>query len=275
MRTRTRAAVSVGGLTCLAGAVLATAAVAQVVATPRSIDGMAVSGQVANTPEAFWYGQMNRDGICGMLSGCLSASGADPNWVFQIAYDIPGVGLQTIPVDVTVAQQDPPASLRLAMAFDTTGGSLRGDVRLSVKAAGNRASVSMEVVRVETTGFASAALPQIQADLPGFFSSELASLSSEPVMAGTKVALTISGRKVAKARVKVTGASMTGVSPVASGLLRVLLGNKIVCTARVTRSVGTCSFTPPPKGTTVRAVVTGAFGNGYPIWNSAKARYRP
>jgi hypothetical protein len=251
------------------------AAVTQVVATPRSIDGMAVSGQVANTAEAFWYGQMNRDGICGMLSGCVGASGADPNWVFQIAYDVPGLGLQTIPVNVTVTQQDPPTSLRLAMAFDATGGSLRGDVRLSIRPVSNRATVSMEVVRVETSGFASAALPQIQADLPAFFASELTSLSSEPVMAGTKVAMTVVPGKVAKVRVKVTGASLTRVSPVASGVLRVLVGSKIVCTGKVARSAGTCSFTPPPRGSAVRAVVTGAFSNGYQIWNSAQARYRP
>lgn len=273
MATRVRTWVTSGLVAVGAIGLVAAGGVTAVLAETATLDGVSATGRVDSTPLSFWFGQVNRDGICRMVSGCVGATGADPNWVFQVNVDVPGVGIQAIPVNVTAGPQVVGESASYRLSYDSSIGSLNGTVNLALKPAGDATNVTLTLQDFQATGLAAQSIPQFQAIFQPYVQAQLGVLSRERVDAGTKVTLVVKPGSKAKASVVVTATSMTKAKPKATGQMRVLIGKKVVCTAKVRNSRGSCSFAPPKKGTQVRAVVTGKLSNGYPVWNSASKKY--
>jgi hypothetical protein len=208
-----------------------------------------------------------------MISGCVSATGADPNWVFKVNVMLMGAGAQTVDVNVRVVEQAVARNAAYALSFSSPFGSLTGQVHVTLTPNGAATAVAIDLKDMVATGFAQESIPQFLAALQPYLTAQLKGLSRERVDAGTKVKLTVTQGTRAKARVVVTAPSLTSRRPTAKGVMRVLVGSRVVCTGIVRASKGTCSFTPPKKGVKVRAVVTGTLSNGYPVWNSGTARY--
>lgn len=245
----------------------------RVLAETTTLDGITATGLVDSSPESFWFGQVNRDGICRMISGCVSATGADPTWVFKVNVALTGSGVQTLDVNVKVVEQSVSTRAVYALSFASPLGTLDGTVDLALKPKGSSTVVTLMLRDMVSTGFAQESIPQFAQNLQPVLTSQLALLSRERVDAGTKVALTITPGTRAVARVKVSAASLTTKQPKARGQVRVLVGGKVVCAGTVRNSVGGCAFPAPKKGTLVRAVVTGTLSNGYPVWNSGTRKY--
>ncbi|MDO8308414.1 MAG: hypothetical protein Q7V58_08670 [Actinomycetota bacterium] len=258
----------------VAATLIGVGAVSAALAETSTLDGLQATGRVEASRYSFWYGQVNRDGICALISGCTSATGADGNWVFQVAIDTPA-GVQTMPVTVATVEQTVFASARYRLAFTSVVGNLNGDVVLALKQVGKSTDVSVRLEKVVASGFATDAIPQFQQHLQPYLTSRLGILSRERIEAGTDVTMKVRPGARAVATVTVTGASLSARKPVATGVLRLLVNDKPVCIARVSKSKATCRFAAPAKGARIQAVVTGSFNNGYEIWNSAAGKYRP
>lgn len=247
----------------------------RVQASPSALAGVTAAGSVDADPYATWLSQMNRDGICALLTGCRAASGEGGQWVFSMLVDVPGAGLQTIPVPVTVTKTVPYRSMDLTLQASGVVGTVDAAVRAELTPAGRGTTVRLTIVRATTSGLAETYVPQFIDQFEPVMQAQLATLDDQRTGAGITVALRITSGRKARAAVSVKATSLTSLTPLASGTVRILVGQKVVCVAKLQRSKGACAFTRPPRGTWVRAVVTGEFDNGYRIWNSATARYRP
>lgn len=257
----------------LGAGVFATSAVARIWNAPITLDGLNSSSRVDVAPDAFWFGQMNRDGLCRLLTGCESATGSGSNWIFRMRVPVPVVGMQLVDVNVRVTEQVLLEKMSLSLSYDSALGSLKGDVTVSLRSSGQATIVTVAVQDMSGTGFGATAIPQLQERLVPDLKAGLADLNRETTVAGTKVLLTLSKGRMARASVTVTGSSLTKEPPRATGQMRVVVGGKVVCTARVKSNKGQCRFRAPARGAKVRVIVTGSFDNGYPIWSSAMKRY--
>ena len=268
-----KAALAVMVALLLGAGVLATSAVARVVGEPITLDGLNSSARVAVTPDAFWFSEMNRDGICRLLTGCESATGSGSDWVFRMGVDVPVTGFQTVDMNVRVAERVLLERMRLSLSYDNVLGSLRGDLVISLKPSGGSTIVTVKVEDMTGNGVAAAAIPELQSRLAPDLQSGLTDLNGANARAAAKVLVTVTPGRVAVARVKVTGTSLTAKPPTAKGQMRVVVGGKVVCTAPVKASKGQCRFKPPARGAKVQVSVTGTFSNGYALSGSATKRY--
>jgi carbon monoxide dehydrogenase subunit G len=275
MATRLRSTVLIAIAVLAAVLLTSLVGVSRVLAETTTLDGLTATARVEASPYSFWFGQVNRDGICRLISGCVSATGADPNWVFKVDVPLVGSGTQTLDVNVQAADQVTGEKARYTLGFDSPLGTLHGNVDLVLKPSGDATIVSLQLNDMVATGFAQESIPQFQQSLQPYLASQMSILGRQRDDAGTKVTLAVKPGSKAQAKVVVSGASLTKKAPKARGKLRVLVGNKVVCTAEVRNSKGACRFTAPKKGAEIRAVVTGTLSNGYPVWNSATKRYRP
>lgn len=258
----------------IAATLMGIGALSTSLAETSTLDGLQATGRVEASRYSFWYGQVNRDGICALISGCTSASGAEGNWVFQVAIDTPA-GVQTMPVTVATVEQTVFTDARYRLAFTSAVGNLNGDVVLALKQVGKSTDVTVRLEKMVASGFATDAIQQFQQNLQPYLTSRLAILSRERVEAATDVTLKVRPGARAVASVTVTGTSLTARKPVATGVLHLLVNDKLVCVAKVSKSKASCRFAAPSKGARIQAVVTGSFNNGYAIWNSAAGKYRP
>ena len=262
-------------LTATLTAALAATSVWRVQAAPSALTGTSAVATVSADPYSTWYAQMNRDGICALMTGCQSATGDDGKWVFAVLVDVPGLGLQTVSVPIEVTESVPFQSMSLHLTAGGVIGTVDADVEAVLTPTGAGTSVALTIVKATTSGLAETYVPQFIEQFAPTVSSQLAALDSERSSAGIKVALTVKKGKKATARVRVTAATLSESAPVAAGTVRIMIGPKVVCATALRASQATCSFTKPKKATLVRAVVIGEFDNGYGVWNSATARYRP
>ena len=268
-----KAAVAVVVALLLVAGIFATSAVARVWNEPITLDGLTSTARVAVTPDAFWFGEMNRDGLCRLLTGCESATGSGTNWVYRMGVDVPGVGFQTVDMNVRVADQVVLKMVRLSLSYDSALGSLKGDLTVSLRPSGQATIVTVKVEDMSGTGVAAMAIPELQARLTPDLQAGLADVALQGKVTGAKVLLNLTPGSTAVAKVKVTGASLTSKSPTARGLMRVVVGGKVVCTAPVKASKGQCRFRAPAKGAKVQVAVTGTFSTGSRFSASATKRY--
>ncbi|MDD2858382.1 MAG: hypothetical protein PHU75_06840 [Candidatus Nanopelagicales bacterium] len=273
MRRLLRAACAVFVVVFTGAGVLATSAVARAMADPVKLDGVSSTARVPMTPDAFWYSQVTRDGLCQLLTGCVSASGAGTDWIYRMKVPVPGMGVQTVDMKAQVVEQVLLEKVRMSLSYDNVLGSIKGDVTVSLKPSGQSTDVTVAFEDMSANGVAATALPVLQARLAPDLQSGLVVVSRKNARAGTKVQLTITPGSRATARVKVTGSTLTIVPPKAAGQMRVIAGRKVLCTAPVKAGAGQCRFKPPAKGVPVQAVVTGKFSNGYAFAGSATKRY--
>lgn len=265
----------VGALTGALALGMGFASVWRAEAAPSDLTGVTAVGTVAADRYSTWYAQMNRDGICALITGCQSASGDSDAWVFTMLVDVPGLGLQTIPVPVEVTQAVPYRSMRLNFTASGVIGTVDAEVEAVLTSSGSGTTVTLTIVNATTSGLAETYVPQFIELFEPVVQSQLATLDSERASAGITVALSLKAGKRAKARVRVTATTLSETDPVAAGTVRIMVGKKVVCVAALRASQATCTFPKPKRKAWVRAVVTGQFDNGYEVWNSTAARYRP
>lgn len=245
-------------------------------AAPSALTGVTAVGTVQADPYSTWYAQMNRDGICALITGCQSATGTGANWVFSMLVDVPGVGLQTLAVPIEVTETVPYRSMNLTLTASGVIGSVDADVQAVLTPNGTGTTVTLTIVKATTSGLAETYVPTFIEQFQPVVQSQLATLDAQQASAGVTVALTVTkkGRK-ATARVQVAAATLSDAVPVAAGTVRIMVGRKVVCVTALRASQATCRFPKPARKAWVRAVVTGEFDNGYAVWNSTKVRYRP
>ncbi len=263
------ARVGISGLAAclLASGVWTAVGVSGVAAAEASIDGVVVTGTVTSTPNSFWFGQMNRDGVCNVIPGCVGARGAGDDWVLTVQLPVAIPGASTIDVNVKVTNRVILKSMGLKMTYSSPQlGDLDAAMTVSLTPKGGDTEVSLKVESVTATGAIATGVPSFSAALKPRMTTTMAQLSEDRVIAGTKVRMKMSRSGIA--RVVVTGTGLTKSRPVATGTLYLVADGKVVCTSTVRRSVGTCKLPRLSQGTEVRATVVGEFDNGYPIWNS-------
>lgn len=273
-RTWTKAGLLVVAASTVLGSV-AFASAWRADAAPSSLTGVTAAGAISADPYSVWIAQMNRDGICALITGCQSASGTGDDWVLSMLVDVPGIGLQTVPVPVRVVETVPFRSMTLKLTASGIIGSVDAEVDAVLTPQGTGATVALTIVKATTSGLAETFVPQFIERFEPAVQAQLATLNSERASAGIKVSLTLQKGARTTARVRVTAASLSQTVPRAAGVVRILVRNRVVCRSTLRASTATCAFPAPPRGTLVRAVVTGQFDNGYTVWNSAMARYRP
>lgn len=244
-------------------------------AAPSALAGASATGTLAADPYSVWLAQMNRDGICALITGCQSATGSGTDWVLSMLVDVPGLGLQTVPVPVQVSDVVPYRSMRLRMTAEGAIGAVNADVDVALVPRSGGTAVTLTIDKATTSGLAEAFVRQFITQFEPSVQDQIATMNGTRASADVRVALTIQRGRKATARVRVTAATMSATPPVASGTMRVLAGSRTLCVAQVRSSRGVCRFSPPSRSTVLRAVVIGEFDNGYPLWNSAVARYRP
>lgn len=237
-----------------------------------AVDPITASATVTASPYSFWYGQVNRDGLCRLVSGCVSASGSGDDWTFQVRVDAPG-GVQTVPVSVHVLESVPFQRMALTFSMDAALGQLHGDAVLTIAPVGASTRVRMSFENMMASGIAQAAIPEFSALVQPSLTAQLSSLSVERRDSGVKVKVRLVKGKKATAHVAVVAPSATKPAATATGRMRVLVDGNVACTAKVRKSSGSCRFAPPQPASMVRVVVVGKLSNGYPVWNSGQARY--
>ncbi len=263
------ARVGISGLAAclLASGVWTAIGVSSVAAAEASIDGVVVTGRVTSTPNSFWFGQMDRDGVCGVIPGCIAARGDSDNWVLTLQMPVAIPGVSSVDVNVKVTNRVPLKSMSLQMTYSSPQlGDLDASMTVSLQPRGGDTDVSLTMNSVTATGAIATGVPSFAAALKPRMTATMAQLSEDRVIAGTKVRLSVTGS--GRAAVVVTGTGLASAPPVATGKLYVVAGDKVVCTGAVTRSKGSCKLPRLAPGTEVRATVVGDFNNGYPIWNS-------
>ena len=263
------ARVGISGLAAclLASGVWTAVGVAGVAAAEASIDGLVATGTVTSTPNSFWFGQMNRDGVCNVIPGCIGARGTGDNWVLTLQMPVAIPGISTVDVDVKVTNRELLKSMSLKMTYANPQlGDLDAAMTVGLRPKGGDTEVSLTMDSVKATGAIATGVPSFGAALKPRMDTTMAQLSEDRVIAGTKVRMKISNSGTA--RVVVTGTGLAKSRPVATGTLYIVADGKVVCTANVRRSVGTCKLPRLAPGTEARATVAGTFDNGYPIWNS-------
>lgn len=265
MRRRVGAAIGIG----LALVVLP---VGVALGASATLDGLTATGTTTASPSTFWYAQVNRDGICGLIAGCVSARGEDPSWVLRVQYEGPA-GIQATDVDVAIVSQQAPNAARYRLSFDSTVGSMVGDVVLGVAVRGPGSTVTVTLEGMTATGFATGILDQFRTQLQPYLTGRLEALDAERAAAGATVALTVRPGAKAIAQATVRAATLTRQAPRATGTMRVISRGTVLCTAPIRASQATCSFRPPPRGSVLETVVTGTLSNGYALWASAQTRY--
>lgn len=255
-----------------AGVALALVPVGAALGSSATLDGLTAAGTVTASPATFWYAQANRDGICGLIAGCIGARGTDPSWVFQVQYEGP-TGIQATDVDVTVVSEQMPAAARYRLAFDSAVGDLAGDVVLGVAPRGSGAAVSVTLEAMTASGFATGVLDQFREQLQPYLTAQLQALDAERAAAGATVAVRVRPGAKASATVAVSATALSRQAPRATGTLRLLSGSTVLCTAPLRASRATCAFTPPRPRAPIEAIVTGDLSNGYALWTSTRMRY--
>lgn len=261
--------VAVGGLgaAVLAAGVWTAGGLASVASADAAIDGLVVNGRVTSTVNSFWFGQMNRDGLCNVMAGCLAARGEGDSWVLTIAMPVAIPGVSSVDVNVQVTERVPLKSMSLKMTYSSAQlGDLDASMTVSLSPRGGDTDVVLTMEKVTATGAIATGVSSFASALQPRMTATMAQLSEDRVIAGTKVRLAIS--RSGKATVVVTGKGLAKGSPVASGTVYMVAGDKVVCTGNVSRSRGSCKLPKLAPGTEVRATVVGQFDNGYPIWNS-------
>jgi len=241
--------------------------VAQVAAAEGSIDGLVATGRVTSTPNSFWFGQLNKDGVCAVIAGCTSARGDGDSWALTVQLPVAIPGGLSADVNVKVTKRVPLKSMSLKMTYSSAQlGDLDADMTIGLKPRGGDTDVTLTMDSVTATGAIATGVPSFGAALQPRMTAALAKLSQDRDIAGTDVNLAVSGSGVAK--VTVSGKGLSSKAPVAKGKFYVVAGDEVVCTGSITRSRGSCKLKRLPAGTEVRATVVGEFDNGYPIWNS-------
>lgn len=254
----------------------------QVMAEQQSLSGLTASATVHASRLDVWYGQLTGRGICRLLPGCESATKTDAGWTFRIGQTLPQFGRQSIEVTATQFRRTRPSRIAFALSSDSTLGTVQADVTLRLKRLpDHRTRLTIHVGSARATGVAArVVIPQLRDNLQDNLRSTAKRLDLIRHQSRIRTTLDLRALKGSHRRRVVAGVhlrlrSLAIREPNASGRMRVLAGNRVVCTGPVRRSKGQCRFPSPRSGVRVRGVVTGWYDNGYQVWNTGSRRWRP
>lgn len=254
----------------------------QVMAQPESLSGLTAGATVHASRYDVWYGQLNAAGICRLLPGCESADKTDAGWNFTIGQRLPTVGQVAIDVSATHIRKVRHRSIAFTLSSDSALGTVRAAVAIRLtRRPDHHTRLTVHVGSAQATGMAAkVVIPLLRDNLQANLRSTAKGLDVVRHQSRIRTDLQIrripgsGGRRLA-ARVGLRVRSQAIRKPLATGKLRVLVGNQVMCIKPVRASHGHCRFATPRADTRVSAVVTGRYDNGYQVWNTGSRRWQP
>jgi hypothetical protein len=273
------------------GAVFATSsALGPVSASADQVAQMRGSVVYPVSRATVWAWTENPQWLCQLVPSCAgikvtSAKGVESYQLLMNMNtpDLPGVqDLGIVPVAVTIDKRVVGRSLALQLKLDHALGSFVSDAVLRVASTGEGGSrITYTTVSADGTGVAGRlVIAQIIDSMQPQMNDSLAAYTADAELVPAQVFTLVTGRTTAKGTVvrgKFTEIAPLGlVSPPLTGMLRLYLGNNLVCTAKVSPAgQGVCRVKlQPRRGTPVLGILNAELEGGWPVSIGAVNRLR-